>query len=129
MKQVMAVAFGACVLLGLGTAIYADGSHTGSEARPIRLGTSGGNISDISTFFCCGGTLGSLVSIGSTQYILSNNHVLANSNNGIVGQDIIQPGLIDQSPVCSQDASDAVADLSFWVPITRTRSADNRADA
>jgi hypothetical protein len=33
------------------------------------------------------------------------------------GEDIIQPGLIDQSPACAQDKTDAVADLFDFVPI------------
>jgi len=37
---------------------------------PIQLGTSGGNSIDLANGFCCSGTLGSLVKIGSTEYIL-----------------------------------------------------------
>ncbi|MCX6573873.1 MAG: hypothetical protein NTX99_07755, partial [Candidatus Aminicenantes bacterium] len=65
---------------------------------PVPLGTSGGNAQDISTSgngtYCCSGTIGSLVSRGGKLYILSNNHVLARSDLAVLGEDIIQPGLV-----------------------------------
>ncbi len=51
------------------------------------------------------------------QYILSNNHVLADINKAKPGQQIIQPGLIDTSPVCQKVPSDAVAKFSRTVKI------------
>jgi hypothetical protein len=96
-----------------------DGTaHRIDQVFPIQLGTSGGNINDRSKAFCYGGTLGALVQDGDgVQYILSNNHVLARTNLAAVGEDIIQPGLIDQNPVCNQDKNDAIADLSAFIPI------------
>ncbi len=91
--------------------------HRVDQAFPIKLGTSGGNINDISKGFCYGGTLGSLVTNGTNQYILSNNHVLARTNAAASGEDIIQPGLIDQSPGCFKDTKDVVADLTAFVQI------------
>lgn len=41
------------------------------------------------------GTLGCLVKIKGKIHILSNNHVLANSNEGAVGDFILQPGTYD----------------------------------
>jgi hypothetical protein len=77
-------------------------SHTARQTPPIQLGTSGGWSKDLANGYCCGGTLGSLVQIGGTQYILSNYHVFESDivagGNGIVatnGDPIIQPGLID----------------------------------
>lgn len=100
------------------------------QTRPIQLGTSGGNINDMSNLYCCGGTLGALVKDNNnSQYILSNNHVLARTNKGVIGEDIIQPGLIDQDPVCNKDYNDAVADLSKFVPISFKRGAKNKVDA
>jgi len=58
-------------------------------------GVSGGNVNDITRAFCCSGTLGSLVHVGSTNYILSNNHILARQDQAAPGEDISQPGLID----------------------------------
>jgi len=65
------------------------------QTRNMHFGVSGGNIKDHSQFFCCSGTLGSLVTDGANQYILSNNHVLARQDRAAVGEDISQPGLID----------------------------------
>jgi hypothetical protein len=47
-------------------------------------------------------------------FILSNNHVLANSNNANVGDLILQPGPFDGGT----DPEDAIARLSAFVPIT-----------
>jgi len=78
------------------------GGHTARQTPPIQLGTSGGWRFDLANGFCCGGTLGSLVSIGGQQHILSNYHVLEadivlGGNNRIAqaGDPVIQPGLID----------------------------------
>jgi hypothetical protein len=87
------------------------------QAGPIQLGTSGSNQNDSSTsgntITCCGGTLGSLVTRGGTQYILSNNHILACtdlSSGCALGSNIIQPGLIDSR--CGQGAFSTVGHLS-----------------
>jgi hypothetical protein len=114
-----------------GALLWADGgaNHQVFFTRPVPCGISGGNINDRSRAFCCGGTLGALVSDGSANYILSNNHVLARTNNAPAGEDIIQPGLIDQSPTCFQDANDAVADLTAFVPINFKRGTTNSVDA
>lgn len=93
-------------------------AHRVDQPFPLQLGTSGGNINDISKGFCFGGTLGALVQdANGNQHILSNNHVLARTNRAAIGEDIIQPGLIDQSPTCAKDTNDAVADLSGFIPI------------
>ncbi|MEN8158445.1 MAG: hypothetical protein ABFS41_00070 [Myxococcota bacterium] len=102
------------------------------ETRPIPLGSSGGNINDRSDRACCSGTLGSLVQDAAGAYILSNNHVIARNNQGVVGEDILQPGLIDQGPACTQDGSDAVADLTAWAPLSFDSDAtqyENTVDA
>jgi hypothetical protein len=66
-----------------------------AQVGPVKLGTSGGNVNDISGKSCCSGTLGALVALNGSQYILSNNHVLAKSNSGNPGDEITQPGLIE----------------------------------
>lgn len=111
-------------------------AHQVEQAHPIQLGTTGGNINDRSWLFCCGGTLGSLVQdSGGTQFILSNNHVLARTNKASLGEDIIHPGLIDQDsppdsdPVCKKDTTDAVADLFDFVPISFRTGTTNTVDA
>ena len=81
---------------------------------PVPLGTTGGNALDISTSggvnYCCSGTIGSLVSRGGKLYILSNNHVMARSDLAAVGEDIIQPGLVDNN--CSSAGTVTAATLS-----------------
>lgn len=89
----------AAALLAVASYAAADGgaAHRAAQAFPVKLGTSGGNIKDISKAFCCSGTLGALVTRNgtTTQYVLSNNHVLARSGAAVVGEKISQPGLID----------------------------------
>ena len=70
-------------------------SGANHQKRNTHFGVSGGNVNDASRSFCCSGTLGSLVTDGTTQYILSNNHVLGRSDGATAGEDISQPGLID----------------------------------
>jgi hypothetical protein len=91
-------------------------SHTAIQTPPIQLGTSGGWSKDLANGYCCGGTLGSLVQIGSSQYILSNYHVfesdiVSGGNNTVAtnGDPIIQPGLIDVN--CNVSGAQSVATL------------------
>jgi hypothetical protein len=108
------------IVLSFVPATWADNGpdHRLDQPVAIQLGTSGGNINDSSKAFCYGGTLGALVEdLGRNQYILSNNHVLARTNAAETGEDIIQPGLIDQSPACFKDKNDIVADLYAFIPI------------
>jgi hypothetical protein len=65
------------------------------RVRNLNFGVSGGNVNDITKRFCCSGTLGALVTDGTNQYILSNNHVLGRSGNAVAGEDVSQPGRID----------------------------------
>jgi hypothetical protein len=94
------------------------------QPLPIGLGTSGGNVNDISKAFCCSGTLGSLIQESSGhQYILSNNHVLAdtdiNANTGgaPAGDDVSQPGLVGVGCNANSANSNIVAHVSNWVPL------------
>ncbi len=127
--SVLGALLGATFILSATLSADNGPAHQTLQSRPTQLGTSGGNINDRKAVFCCAGTLGGLVSKGGVQYILSNNHVLARTNAGSAGDDIIQPGLIDQNPSCAQDASDIVADLSTWVPIVFTKGTPNVMDA
>jgi len=120
-------------LIPLSTWADSGPAHRLDQQFPIQLGTSGGNINDISRGFCYGGTLGALVEDTSgTEYILSNNHILARTNAAAIGEDIIQPGLIDESPACFKDTTDIVANLSAVIPIqfkTKKIIPTNTADA
>lgn len=74
----------------------ADGGPN-HRVRNMRFGVSGGNVNDSTRRFCCSGTLGALITDGTNQYILSNNHVLARGNQAVAGEDVSQPGLIDSN--------------------------------
>ena len=79
------------------TLAFAD-SGANHRKQNNNYGVSGGNVNDITKRFCCSGTLGSLVKdSGGTQYILSNNHVLARVDQAASGEDVSQPGLIDNN--------------------------------
>ncbi len=80
--------------------------HTG-RFRPAPGGVSIGH------FEITAGTLGCLVKKGGETYILSNNHVLANSNDANVGDPIVQPGPLDGGRV----PQDQIATLAGFVPI------------
>jgi hypothetical protein len=104
-------------------------SHTAKQTAPIQLGTSGGNVNDIANGYCCSGTLGSLVKVGSTQYILSNSHVLCgdttpggNGRVSAIGDDINQPGLVDTG--CNPSGTNLVADLSTLSTLTGSANVD-----
>ena len=90
--------------------------NTAKQTPPISLGTSGGWTYDLANGYCCGGTLGALVRIGSTLYILSACHVLEGDkvlggNNRIAqtGDPVIQPGLIDEQ--CNRNLAQTVGTL------------------
>jgi hypothetical protein len=90
--------------------------YTKKQTPPIFLGTSGGWTYDSANDYCCGGTLGALVSIAGVQHILSCAHVFegdtvtgANGRICQTGDPIIQPGLIDVN--CASSGAQTVATL------------------
>lgn len=76
--------------------------------RNITAGTIGTCVYDMV------GTPGNPVGMPQHYYILSNNHVLANSNNATPGDAVLQPGPFDGGV----DPSDRIAALSRFIPIT-----------
>ena len=81
-------------------------------------------MNNISKAFCCSGTLGSLIKGASgNEYILSNNHVLAdtdlsaNTGGAPEGDDVSQPGLVDVGCKITPSDSHIVAHVSNWVPL------------
>ena len=82
---------------GIAISAGGPGVNQAPQNAPIKLGTSGGNANDHSAGFCCSGTLGALVTRGGTDFILSNNHVLARTDQAIAGEPINQPGLVDNN--------------------------------
>ena len=113
-KTLLVFALVAAVLLfgSLLTAGLADGGAN-HQVRNQHFGVSGGNVNDISSRFCCSGTLGSLVTFGGAKYILSNNHVLGRSGAAVAGEDVSQPGLIDNN--CR--VATVVADFTAAAPL------------
>jgi hypothetical protein len=101
------------------------------QTGPAMLGGSGGNDGDYDTWEdrkgesfvgdFCGGTLGALVEDGqNNQYILSNNHVLAESDQGHVGDTIDQPGMIDGgcTPLSRPGSTlHPIGTLQYFVPL------------
>ena len=78
--------------------------------RPVFCGVSCGH------HLITAGTLGCLVraagAADAARYILSNNHVLADSNNATPGDDILEPGPIDGG-----DPAMPIAELTRFKPI------------
>ncbi len=92
----------------------------------IEMGSSGGNANDYDSRKdgggheyvndCCGGTLGALASDRNNNlYILSNNHVLAESDQARAGDTIVHPALVDLN--CKPQAGRTVGSLRYVVPI------------
>ncbi len=100
--------------------------HRKRQRRPIQMGTSGGNVDDITASFCCSGTLGGLVRKGNDLFILSNNHVIAKSNFADLGSAVSQPGLIDAR--CAAPADNIVGELTGFKRIKFGRG-KNAVDA
>ena len=59
------------------------------------------------------GTFGAVVEAGGKQFVLSNNHVLANENGLPIGSDIFQPGLLDKN----SPSNDVIAKLSKFITL------------
>lgn len=90
------------------------------KQRPPMIGVSCGIVSDE---FSMAGTLGGFVTKnGSSAYILSNNHVLADENRYAKGDPIIQQGSLDGGGSTSK-----VAKLSAFVRL-RTLPQKNKVD-
>jgi PKD repeat protein len=88
-----------------------------ARARPAPIGFSVGH-PDITA-----GTLGARVTDGTNVYILSNNHVMANTNNAIIGDPILQPGAYDGG----SQPGDVIGTLYDFQPISF--SSNNQMDA
>jgi hypothetical protein len=98
-------------------------NRAGRFARPVPIGVSTGHPS------VTAGTIG--VRVKDTKgklYLLSNNHVFANTNVATVGQNILQPGPFDGGV----NPGDAIATLTKWVniaPCVGTTCVNNKMDA
>jgi hypothetical protein len=96
----------------------------------VEMGSSGGNANDYDSRQsggkeyvndCCGGTLGALVSDRNNNlFILSNNHVLAESDQARTGDTVVQPALVDLN--CNPQAGRTVGSLRYVVPIQSSQT-------
>jgi len=101
-----------------GLIVAGDINNPASKERPAPNGFSIGH-PDITA-----GTFGALVrGSGDVCYALSNNHVLANSNNAAIGDNALQPGPYDGG----QNPADAIGTLADFEPISF--SSNNTMDA
>jgi hypothetical protein len=108
--------FALAATLLLSSSLLPSGLADGGANHRVRnqhFGVSGGNVNDSSRAFCCSGTLGALITDGTNEYILSNNHVLARSDQAVAGEDVSQPGLVDSN--CN--VSTVVADFTGAAPL------------
>ncbi|MCL4720513.1 MAG: hypothetical protein KJ041_00870 [Gammaproteobacteria bacterium] len=91
--------------------------------RPVPIGVSTAH-RDVTA-----GSIGCLVwqsdGCHTSTYILSNNHVIANRNNALPGDPVLQPGPFDGGTV----ANDTVAWMYQYEPINFSASASNLMDA
>jgi hypothetical protein len=110
-------------------------THEAELATPVLLGSSGGNNNDYDTSGnqiqdCCGGTLGSLIQSNTgTQYLLSNNHVLARSDQAALGETIVQPGLIDDNCTPYGQSGAAITPVGTLTGFLQLKSSSTNADA
>ena len=97
---------------GVRTDVIEVGKITALKARTDRWRPAPGGVS-IGHEKITAGTLGCLVKKGGQVFILSNNHVLAQSNQGAIGSAILQPGKADGG----EYPRDRIATLSEFVEI------------
>jgi hypothetical protein len=94
-----------------------------TRVRPLAIGYSVGHVN------ITAGTIGCFVSSQLPgepgDFILSNNHVLADENRAQPGDEIVQPGPADGG----QSPGDLLADLRRFVPLTLTGKNDIDAAA
>jgi hypothetical protein len=101
--------------------LYAQVPIAQQRLRPAKGGCS---VGFQASGFVMAGTFGCLVTDGTSRFILSNNHVLANENALPLNSPIFQPGLLDGGVV----ATDRIARLKKFVRIRKVPFA-NHVDA
>jgi len=100
---------------GIPTDVVETGLIRALQSRTDRYRPAPGGVS-IGHRDITAGTLGCLVKKNEQTFILSNNHVLANSNDAQPGDPILQPGPYDGG----RFPDDHIADLEQFVPISFT---------
>lgn len=97
---------------GIPTDVYPSGVIYAQQNPKYKFRPAPGGVS-IGHENITAGTLGCIVKRGSKKFILSNNHVLANSNDAYYGDSIVQPGPYDGGT----PPRDMIATLEEYVPI------------
>jgi hypothetical protein len=87
--------------------------------RPVPIGVSTGHTASTA------GTIGALVTDGTSRYALSNHHVFAAGGAAEIGDILLQPGPFDGGV----SPSDAIGTLAALEPINYSLFANNRIDA
>jgi hypothetical protein len=113
------------VLLNTAGVTSNPADHQTEFPTSMLLGSSGGNNNDFDAngnriVDCCAGTLGALLQDErGRQYLLSNDHVLARSDRAAIGDDVVQPGLIDNNCTPNGDGAGTqpVGSLTGWLPL------------
>ncbi len=100
-------------------ATAAEPGSTERHPRPVPIGVSAGHTG------VTAGTIGCRVNAGCHTYALSNAHVFADVNNGMLGDNILQPGVYDGGI----NPDDRIANLFSSVPIVMSETASNTVDA
>ena len=83
------------------------------KQRPVAPGCSAGH------YAITAGTIGAVVEVAGKTMLLSNNHVFADENAALIGDDILQPG-----PHDGGKAADRVGVLYNYVPLTFTNQTE-----
>lgn len=110
---------------GLALSEGADAQTLAQRTRPARPGFSVGHFKITAGTIGAGVyDLGSFPGIPPRYFVLSNNHVLANSNNAHIGDPILQPGPFDGGTI----PGDVIGRLARFVPI-RFDGSCNTVDA
>jgi len=99
---------------GIATDVLDVGELRAQAARTDRFRPAPGGVS-IGHYKITAGTFGTVVRDRSNgeRLILSNNHVLANSNDAAIGDPILQPGTADDG----REDLDTIAELARFCPI------------
>ncbi len=87
--------------------------------RPVPMGVSTGHTRTTA------GTIGAVVTDGSSTYALSNWHVFVPGGEAEIGDALLQPGPVDGGA----NPADRIGTLAAFVPVTLSPLADNRMDA
>lgn len=103
------------LLRGLGSHMNEVDLVTGIRYRPRLTMKAGGSIGH---YKITAGTLGGFVEDDDNYYMMSNNHVFANSNQAFGGDPILQPGPAD----ASSSTPLVVGHLDTWFPLSKRKA-------